>query len=98
MGVALLAVGLWLRERERSEWLHLVAAAAVGLVLFICHLEALALFGLTVACIELCWLVVCWRDRRLTVMIAVNRSLRLMSVFIIPRLFLLAAPLAEGDA
>jgi hypothetical protein len=97
MGVALLAVALWLRERDRSDWLYLAAAAVVGLVLFISHLEVLALFGLTVACIELCWLGASWRDRRLTAMIVVNRSLRLMSVFIIPMLlFLLAAPLGEG--
>jgi hypothetical protein len=96
IGVALVAVALWLRERDRSDRLHLVAAVFVGLVLFIFHLEALALFGLTVVCIELCWLVASWRDRRLTVMIAMNRSLRLMSVFIIPiLLFLLAAPLGE---
>src|SRR5262249_19925641 len=30
MGVALLAVALWLRERDRSDWLHLAAAVVVG--------------------------------------------------------------------
>jgi hypothetical protein len=97
MGLALLAVALWLRGRGDSDWLYTAAAGVFALLLFICHLEALVLFGVTAACIEFCCLYASWRDRRLTRMIALNRGLRLISVFIIPMLlFMFAAPLAEG--
>lgn len=57
MGLALLVVALWLREPTRHGRLHLLAVTALALLLFICHMQALALFGVTIGCVEVMRLV-----------------------------------------
>jgi hypothetical protein len=52
MGLALLGVALWLRKPARHVRLHLLAVTVLALLLFICHMEALGLLGVTIACIE----------------------------------------------
>ena len=83
MGLALLGVALWLREPPRGGALHLVAVVAMALVLFVCHLETLALFAFTVGCIELSTLHARWRARQLTADLVVRRSLRLAVPFLL---------------
>lgn len=96
MGLALLAVALWLREPPRGGVLHLAALTALALILFVCHLEALALFAFTAGCIELCGLHARWRAHRLTLGTVVARGLRLATPLVIPVLLLLfAAPIGE---
>ncbi|MDA8231274.1 MAG: hypothetical protein M0006_08040 [Magnetospirillum sp.] len=64
MGVALAlwAVAAWLGLRERSPWLRGAVSAVAAIVLFLCHLSALGIYGFALLCHEGWWLV---RHRRL---------------------------------
>lgn len=96
MGMALLGIALWLREPMRSGWRHPLSVAILALMVFICHAQALALFGVTLGCIELARLWELRRDRRLTVAAVASRGSRLAFPFILPALlFLFATSLGE---
>lgn len=99
MGLALLGVALWVHERDRPPARRLAPLIPFALVLFFCHLEALALFGLTIGCIEVIPLWDDWRAGTLTLRAVASRLAMCAAPFIIPAaLFLLAAPLGQGVA
>lgn len=97
LGLALLGSALWLREPTQGGMRHLAIVTIFAVVLFFCHLEALALFGITIGCIELVRLFALRRAGQLTLAAVACRALRLAVPFIIPvLLFLFVAPLGEG--
>jgi hypothetical protein len=57
VGVALWAIAAWIRLREARPALRFAVSLGFSLVLFITHLHALGLYGLTVLCYEI------WRWR-----------------------------------
>jgi hypothetical protein len=99
MGLALLGVALWLREPARRGASNLLAIAGLALLLFVCHVGALALFGLTIGCVEFMRLLELRLKGELTAAIVGRRAVRIVVPFVIPAgLFLFAAPLGEGIA
>ena len=103
MGLAMLGVALWLRGTERAGarggWRFLLPISALAIALFMCHAEALALFGLTIGCTELVRLWALRRAGALSLPILAGRGLRLAAPFVVPALlFLFAAPLGESVA
>lgn len=53
VAVALLGIELWLMAEERPVWIRVLLCNAIGVVLFFCHLSALALFGMIVSSYDL---------------------------------------------
>jgi len=53
LGIALWGVALWIAVRERSVWRRAFASALCVLVLFLCHLFAVGLYGLGLLAFEL---------------------------------------------
>jgi hypothetical protein len=97
MGLALLGIALWLREPARQRTLYVALIAALALLIFVCHAMGLALFGLTIGCVEFMRLLDLWRKGELTATIVCRRALKIVVPFIIPvGLFLFAAPLGES--
>jgi hypothetical protein len=93
MGLALLGTALWLHEPARECRLHLLAVTVVALLLFVCHMEALALFGLSISCIEVMRLQRRRQVDALTWTLILHRGLRVAVPFVLPALlFLFAAP------
>jgi hypothetical protein len=91
IGLALWATALWLRRPTQGRAWHLAAVSAMALALFACHLEALALFGVTVGSIELARLYALRTQGALTVGTATRSALRLAVPFAIPLLLFLFA-------
>jgi hypothetical protein len=97
MGFALFGVALWLREPAGRRALNLPAIVGLALLMFVCHVEALALFGLTIGCVEFMRLLDLRRRGELTAAVVGRRAVRFVVPFVIPAgLFLFAAPLGEG--
>ncbi len=97
LGLALFGVALWLRPLVGRIGWHLAIVSVLALVLFVCHAQALGLFGLTVGCIELTGLWHARRDHRVTLGAVTCRLFIGAIPFMLPALlFLFAAPL--GDA
>jgi len=63
-GIALWGVALWIALRDRSPWLRGAVSLVVVLTLFLCHLFAVGLYGMTLLAFE-AWRL--WRRRDLTV-------------------------------
>lgn len=57
-GIALWGVAGWIALRERAPWQRVVLSTAVVLTLFLCHLFAVGLYGMTLLAFE------AWRLRR----------------------------------
>lgn len=59
-GVAMWGLAAWITMRERPLWRRMLVSAGFVLVLFVCHLSALGLYGLAIGSYEL-WV---WSTRR----------------------------------
>jgi hypothetical protein len=53
LGFALWGVAVWIALRERSVWRRAMASTACVLLLFLCHLFAVGLYGLTLLAFEI---------------------------------------------
>ena len=97
IGLMLVAAGVWVRQADGPVAARLLVASAFALALFLCHLMAVAFFGVVIAAIEAEQL---WRARRrLTPSVVAGRLACLAVPFIAPAaLFLFAAPLAKSFA
>ncbi|MCE1236875.1 MAG: hypothetical protein LWW93_11015 [Hyphomicrobiales bacterium] len=60
VGLAMWGLALWIWLQERPLWLRLVVSTALCLVLYVCHLYAVGLYGLAIGSYEL-W---AWAKRR----------------------------------
>jgi hypothetical protein len=97
MGLALLATAFYIRNPDRRDGWYLAALVLFGLLLFVCHLQTLALFGVTIGCIELTQLWSLHRGGRLSISAAAQRIVRPAVPMVLPALlFLLASPIGEG--
>ncbi len=92
VGLALLAAALWVAWRERPAWQRVGSAAAAAIVIFFCHLIAIAFYGLLLLAVEL---IRFWWMRRL----GRPSAARLASIFvpfIVPAILYLRAPISGG--
>jgi hypothetical protein len=89
VGLALLAAALWERQRNGSPVWRLVAAVVAGLLIFFCHLIAVAFYGLLLLALE-CGAA--WRLKR----IDPKAFLALAIPFAVPILLFLHAPISGG--
>ena len=73
VGLAMWGLAVWVGLRERAIWARMMVSAAFCLVLFVCHLYAVGLYGLAIGSYELWeWSRRTFRfDRRLAVELAV---------------------------
>ena len=67
VGLAMWGVAAWIALRETSLWLRLVVSTAFCVLLYVCHLYAIGLYGLGIGAFEIwCWARRSWRfDRQL---------------------------------
>lgn len=88
VGLALLGAALWRSLRDRPAWLRVGTAFAVAIVIFFCHLIAVAFYGLLLFALELArvWRS-SWRER-------LNALGLLAAPFVIPAIFYLRAPIS----
>jgi len=93
VGLALLAAALWVAWRERPAWQRVGSAVVVAVVIFFCHLIAIAFYGLLLLAVEL---VRFWWMRRLGKG-TVARLASIIPPFIIPAILYLRAPISGGD-
>jgi hypothetical protein len=88
-GLAMLAAALWERLRDRAL-LRIATAVVIAILIFFCHLIALAFYGLLLLGLELGR---AWGVRRLEI-----RRVALLAVpFVIPAALYLSAPIGQGD-
>jgi hypothetical protein len=88
VGLALLGAALWRALRDRPALWRVGSAIAVAIIIFFCHLIAVAFYGLLLLGLELArsWKTG-WRERL--------RALALLAVpFIVPAIFYLRAPIS----
>ncbi len=95
LGLALVAAGVWARQRDRPGAWRVATACVLALVLFFCHLMTLAFYGAVIAAFELDAIA---RDPASRSAAAVTRRMVALAVpFIVPAaLFWFGAPLAEN--
>ncbi|MDB5395890.1 MAG: hypothetical protein JWM91_3396 [Rhodospirillales bacterium] len=90
VGLALLGAALWRALQDRSALLRVGTAIVAAVVIFFCHLIAVAFYGLILLSLELAWLwKKRWRER-------LGRLVLLAVPFVIPAIFYLRAPIS-GD-
>jgi hypothetical protein len=94
VGLAMLAAALWVSWRERPPWLRVGTAVVAAIVIFFCHLIAVAFYGLLLLAVELAR---AWWMRRLGKRDLLVRLAWLAVPFIIPAIFYLRAPISGGD-
>ena len=95
VGLALLAAALWQTWRDRPAWLRVGSAGAAAIVIFFCHLIAVAFYGLLLFAIELAR---AWQFRRESSWRTFAGRLALLAIpFVIPAIFYLRAPISGGD-
>jgi hypothetical protein len=88
VGLALLGAALWRALRERPAPLRVGSAVVVAIVIFFCHLIAVAFYGLLLIGLELARSWKMGRRERL-------RALALLAIpFILPAIFYLRAPIS----
>ena len=93
VGLAMLAAALWVMWRERPAWQRVGSAAAAAIVIFFCHLIAIAFYGLLLLSAELVRFF--WMRR-----LGHGSLARLASIavpFVIPAILYLRAPISGGD-
>jgi hypothetical protein len=95
LGLALLGAALWARTLRRPR-MRLTTALALGLVIFFCHLVALACYGLLVLAVEVAAATEARPGRRLITPPPPARLFELALPFIIPAYLYLHAPLANA--
>jgi hypothetical protein len=89
VGLAMLFAAAWERQREGAVWRRLATGVVAGVVIFFCHLIAVAFYGLLLLALEA---AVAWRNRR------VDRSQLLLAVpFVIPAILYLQAPISAAS-
>ena len=95
VGLALLAAALWVAWRNRPAWQRVGSAAVAAIVIFFCHLIAVAFYGLLLLAVELARAWWMWRKagRRETAL----RLALVLVPFIIPAIFYLRAPISAAD-
>jgi hypothetical protein len=89
MGLALLAAALWEARKGGKATPRIAAASIIAIVIFFCHLIALAFYGVLLASLEVAR---AWKRRR----IDPGRVVGLAIPFVIPALLYFNAPLAKG--
>ena len=95
VGLALLAAALWQSLRDRPALLRVGTAVVAAIVIFFCHLIAVAFYGLLLFAIEVAH---AWEMRREAGRQANLGRLVLLAVpFVIPAIFYLRAPISGGD-
>jgi hypothetical protein len=93
VGLALLAAALWIAWRERPAWQRVGSAVMAAVVIFFCHLIAVAFYGLLLLAVEL---VRFWWMRRLG-RGTVAPLASVMVPFVIPAILYLRTPISGGD-
>jgi hypothetical protein len=90
IGLALLGAALWRALQDRSALLRVGTAVVVAVIIFFCHLIAVAFYGLLLLGFELArgWKMP-WRDRLMRLVLSAVP-------FIIPAIFYLRAPISAG--
>jgi hypothetical protein len=94
VGLALLAASLWVAWRERPAWQRVGGAVVAAIVIFFCHLIAIAFYGLLLLAVELAR---AWWMRRLGRRDLLVRLAWLAVPFIVPAILYLRAPISGGD-
>ena len=94
VGLALLGAALWVAWRERPVWQRVGSAAVAAIVIFFCHLIAIAFYGLLLLAVEL---IRFWWMRRLGNGNLFGRFAWLIAPFVIPVILYLRAPISGGD-
>ncbi len=95
VGLAMLAAALWVAWRNRPAWQRVGSAAVAAIVIFFCHLIAVAFYGLLLLAVELARAWWMWREagRRETVL----RLALVLVPFVIPAIFYLRAPISAAN-
>ena len=92
VGLALLGAALWRILQERSDWLRVATAAIAAVVIFFCHLIAVAFYGLLLLGMELAR---ARETRRRSDWRPLFGRLMLLAVpFVIPAVLYLRAPIS----
>ena len=88
VGLALLGAALWQGLRDRPAWLRIGTAIVAAIIIFFCHLIAVAFYGLLLFALEMtgAWRM-SWRNRLV-------RLVLLAIPFIVPAIFYLLAPIS----
>jgi hypothetical protein len=92
LGLAMLAAGLWVRQRNFSALVRVGTASVFALALFLCHLTSVAVYGVLIAGCEL-------NGGHRSARAMLGRGIAVGLPFVIPAaLFLAGAPLAKNLA
>jgi hypothetical protein len=89
VGLALLGAAIWEFQRNGGAWRRLATASIAALIIFFCHLIAVAFYGLLLLALEL---GDAWRRRRLRL----GPVAMLAVPFVLPAILYLRAPISGG--
>jgi hypothetical protein len=97
LGLALIAAALWVRTLQRPI-MRLATAFLFAIVIFFCHLIALAFYGFLLVALEVALATEVWPGNRLITLPHPARLIGVALPFVIPAFLYLQAPLAAAPA